>query len=100
MNDLMSRNEVIDMVEELRWYRIEDGELKRGAHNENEALLKYTDVIETVEKLQSALEVVYCMNCCGSEQRGNAIYCKTWNRYTPHRGFCYFGKRKKCNNHE
>lgn len=100
MNDLINRHEAINAFEELEWYRIQDGELKQGASNEEEALFKYTDVIKVVERLPSASDVVRCKNCCGSEQRGNATYCKVWNRYTTPRGFCHLGERRNRNAYE
>ena len=92
MNDLISRHEAIDAFEELGWYHIQDGELKQGASCQEEALFRYTDVIKVVEKLSSG--VTHCKNCRNSEQRGWAIYCRQWNRYTPWSGFCHWGKEE------
>ena len=30
-----------------------------------------------------------CQKCYKREERGCAIFCREWNRYTVHKGYCY-----------
>lgn len=46
------------------------------------------------EALMGVADIIpHCDECKYTEQRGWALWCRAWNRYTAHNGFCHQGKR-------
>ena len=54
-NDLISRRDVIEAIENMDWYRIKDGKLVLGANSvQHEPLFKASDVFKMLRDLPSA----------------------------------------------
>ena len=34
-------------------------------------------------------EFTHCEDCKNSEERGYALFCEFWKRYTTHKGYCF-----------
>ena len=64
--DLISRQDAIDVLESITWYHIgKSGELVKGANSRyDEPLYKAEDVYKALEKLSSAEpEIIRCGQC-------------------------------------
>lgn len=44
--------------------------------------LKKLPFVQTTRK-------IWCEKCYWSDEKGGSIYCRAWNRYTIHSGFCH-----------
>ena len=40
-------------------------------------------------------EIIYCKDCRFSIPVGCAIFCKSWSRYTAHKGYCHQGAERR-----
>ena len=51
-------------------------------HEDGNIVVKRPDWCPLVEQGE-------CQKCYQSEERGCAIFCREWNRYVAHKGYCY-----------
>ena len=51
--------------------------------------------VKALSALPSAdvAEVVRCKDCKNAEERGCALFCGFWSRYTAHKGYCFKAER-------
>lgn len=80
---------------------VEDFKYVRGVNDSEyiKLLEKHLDnqryiTSKAIAKIKGQPKIVRCVDCRFAEKRGCAIYCRAWNRYTAHKGFCHQGDDK------
>lgn len=51
------------------------------------------ELYKEMTKRWSRPEIIYCKNCVNAEERGCALFCGFWTRYTAHKGYCFKAER-------
>lgn len=65
MNDLISRQNVTNAIEDTDWYHInEKGEMVQGSSSELESWYKHDDIMDAIESIPSEeSEIICCEDC-------------------------------------
>ena len=92
MDDLISRQAAIDALMTFK-----------DAHKADRYtgdFLHWTGVRAMIENLPSVqTREVECKKCYWSDEKGCSIFCRAWNRYTAHGGYCHqYADRRGDNN--
>lgn len=54
------------------------------------------DIMADISCLPSAQpDIIYCEDCKNAEERGCALFCRFWTRYTAHKGYCFKAERRE-----
>ena len=82
MSDLIDREVAIKNLEQYKdLFTWDDGDRERAI------------LTRVIKELQSMPFVkareTECWKCYWSEEKGCSIFCRAWNRYTSHGGFCH-----------
>ena len=86
MKDLIERQAAIDTS--LEFFV----EFLGGAFHEN----AQKELITRFQRLSSVqTREVKCEKCYWSDEKGCSIFCRAWNRYTAHSGYCHQYADKK-----
>lgn len=40
-------------------------------------------------------EFTHCEDCKNAEERGCALFCEFWTRYTAHKGYCFKAEKRE-----
>ena len=51
--------------------------------------------IPVIDIERAPTAVITCENCNWSQKNGASIFCRAWNRYTAHSGFCHQSEVKR-----
>lgn len=81
MVDLISREEVLKLPQR-----------KGYAVNGWETYIRVSDIKELPSVQTREVE---CEKCYWSDEKGCSIFCRAWNRYTAHGGYCHQYADKK-----
>ena len=99
-SDLISRREVIDEIE----YELEMINLALDSitldFNTRERLRQRKgearEILNSIQQLPPAQpESIKCKDCGYAEERGCALFCGFWTRYTAHKGHCFKAERRE-----
>lgn len=100
MSDTISRKDAIDLVRDVCDAIMSGCESWYDSETEDEV---YKDILEVNAILKCNKEIrialanlpsvkareIECEKCYWSDEKGCSIFCRAWNRYTAHGGFCH-----------
>ena len=56
----------------------------------------FAECEKNLNQLPSArTKIIRCKECKNAEERGCALFCGFWTRYTAHKGYCFKAERKE-----
>lgn len=93
--DGLSEGTAIEILEELQpaQHKTTREDVEEYCRRRNVVLIT-GELYKEMTKRWSRPEIIYCKDCINAEERGCALFCGFWSRYTAHKGYCFRSERR------